>query len=116
MDVFLHFESQAHAKQQVQITCAAAWLLNQKKYPESLPEAIFQYMFDTLNNGPSANNTQHVRKVVQMSDRSCKDKALCNKDQNWAEQTSWEHCTGSKGELISCHSWNYAQNQSQRVA
>lgn len=31
MVVFLHFESQAHAKQQLQIMCAAAWLLNQKK-------------------------------------------------------------------------------------
>lgn len=81
MDVSLHFESQAHAKHPAQITCAAAWLLNQKKnYPESLPEAIFQYMFDTLNNGLSANNSQHMRKVVQMSDKSCKDKALCNKD------------------------------------
>lgn len=94
MDVFQYFESQAHAKQQVQITCAAAWLLNRKNIQNHCQsKAIFQYMFDTLNNGPSASNSQHMRKVVKMSDKSNKEKALCSKGQNCAEQASWEQPT-----------------------
>lgn len=41
MDVSLHFESQAHAKHPAQITCAAAWLLNQKKLSRIIARSNF---------------------------------------------------------------------------
>lgn len=115
--VFPYFESQAHAKQQVQIMSATDWLLKQttiiiqnccQKQFSSM--CLMHCTMDILPIIPSIRGKWYkcLITAIKMKHYAIKTRTVLNKPS--------ENSPHRKREVITCHSRNYVLHQRQRVA